>query len=340
MPALQKNFSLLPYNTFGIDAKAEWFFPVSSAEKLIEFLADNAFLKHQKRLILGGGSNVLFTSDVEGVVLYNQIKGIRVVAEDEKSVFVQAGAGEVWHELVLHCLEKNWGGIENLSLIPGSVGASPIQNIGAYGVELKDIFHSLEAIQLETGKRETFSHAACRFGYRDSIFKREAKGKYFICSVTLQLSKIHQLNTSYGAIQSELTEMGIQKPSIQDISRAVINIRQSKLPDPAVIGNGGSFFKNPVVESAHLQQLQQEFPNIPHYPQPDGRQKLAAGWLIEQAGWKGKRLGNHGVHDRQALVLVNYGGATGSEILDLAQKIQAAVSAAFDVQLETEVNIV
>lgn len=340
MPNLQANISLLPYNTFGIDVQARWFFRVKSTTSLSELLADNGFFRSQRSLILGGGSNMLFTQDFDGLVLYNQIKGKEVLSEDENHVYVKVGAGENWHEWVLYCLQNNWGGIENLSLIPGSVGAAPIQNIGAYGVEVKDVFHALEAVQLETGTSHVFNHQDCQFGYRDSIFKRHAKGKYFITSVTFRLDKKHQLHTSYGAIQAELEQMGISNPSIQDISRAVIHIRQSKLPDPAVIGNGGSFFKNPVVEKADFEALRAHYPGMPHYPQPDGQEKLAAGWLIEQAGWKGKRFGNFGVHDRQALVLVNYGGAKGSDIVGLSRQVQEAVEAQFGVLLEPEVNLV
>jgi UDP-N-acetylmuramate dehydrogenase len=307
---------------------------------LIEFLADNAFLKEKQKMILGGGSNVLFTQDFDGVILHNQILGKELIKEDDEHVWVKVGAGENWHEWVMYCLQNNWGGIENLSLIPGSVGASPIQNIGAYGVELKDVFHSLEAIQMDTAKIQTFDRDSCQFGYRDSIFKRHAKGKFFICSVTFRLTKKHKLHTGYGAIRSELERMGVSDPGIQDISRAVIQIRQSKLPDPAEIGNGGSFFKNPVVEKALFESIQKQYPNMPHYPQPDGREKLAAGWLIEQAGWKGKRFGNYGVHKRQALVLVNYGGANGAHIVSMSKEIQADVKHQFGVTLEPEINLV
>lgn len=340
MPELQANISLLPFNTFGMDVKAKWFFSITSQTALIEFLADNGFLKNKQKMILGGGSNVLFTQDFDGVILHNQILGKEIVKEDDEHVWVKVGAGENWHEWVMYCLQNNWGGIENLSLIPGSVGASPIQNIGAYGVELKDVFHSLEAIQMDTAQVHTFEKEACQFGYRDSIFKRHAKGKFFICSVTFKLNKKHQLHTGYGAIRSELERMVVSDPGIQDISQAVIQIRQSKLPDPAKIGNGGSFFKNPVVEKALFESIQKQYPNMPHYPQPDGREKLAAGWLIEQAGWKGKRFGNYGVHERQALVLVNYGGANGADIVSMSKKIQADVSHQFGVTLEPEINLV
>lgn len=340
MPDLQANTSLLPFNTFGIEVIAKWFFRVTSQTALIEFLADNAFLKEKQTMILGGGSNVLFTQDFEGVMLQNKILGKEIISEDEDHVLVKVGAGENWHEWVMHCLENNWGGVENLSLIPGSVGAAPIQNIGAYGVELKDIFHSLEAIKMDTAQPRVFERETCQFGYRDSIFKRHAKGKYFITSVIFKLNKKHQLHTSYGAIQTELERMDVSTPSIQDISKAVIHIRQSKLPDPAVIGNGGSFFKNPLVNQSKLHSLQERFPNIPHYPQPDGQEKLAAGWLIEQMGWKGKRIGNHGVHDRQALVLVNYGGANGADIVALSKEIQRAVEGKFGVSLEAEINLI
>lgn len=340
MSELQSHISLLPLNTFGMDVKAKWFFRVMSPMALIEFLADNAFLKEKQKMILGGGSNVLFTQDFDGVILHNQILGKELIKEDDEHVWVKVGAGENWHAWVMYCLQNNWGGIENLSLIPGSVGASPIQNIGAYGVELKDVFHSLKAIQMDTAKIQTFDRDSCQFGYRDSIFKRHAKGKFFICSVTFRLTKKHKLHTGYGAIRSELERMGVSDPGIQDISRAVIQIRQSKLPDPAEIGNGGSFFKNPVVEKALFESIQKQYPNMPHYPQPDGREKLAAGWLIEQAGWKGKRFGNYGVHKRQALVLVNYGGANGAHIVSMSKEIQADVKHQFGVTLEPEINLV
>jgi UDP-N-acetylmuramate dehydrogenase len=287
----------------------------------------------------GGGSNILLTKPVNALVLKNAVKGIEVVNETSDYLDIKAGAGEIWHEFVAYTVANGWGGIENLSLIPGSVGASPMQNIGAYGVEIKDVFVSLEAYELATGKIEVFSNAACEFGYRESVFKRNLKGKYVILSVTYRLQKNPQFRTSYGAIQSELEVMGINELSVAAISKAVIAIRQSKLPNPEVLGNAGSFFKNPVVTHEKAMDLLNSFPDLPHYVQTDGSEKLAAGWLIEKAGLKGKRIGQCGVHDKQALVLVNYGGATGKEIYALSQLVLDTVLEKFGVQLEREVNI-
>jgi UDP-N-acetylmuramate dehydrogenase len=290
------------------------------------------------RIILGGGSNVLFTKDFEGLVLINEIKGINVKHETEDEVIVQVGAGENWHGFVLYAIEKGWGGIENLSLIPGSVGASPMQNIGAYGVEIKDVFFELEAMDIRTGEIKYFDKDACDFGYRESVFKKSAKDQFFITRVTYKLTKRnHKLNTSYGAIEAELEQAGVQ-PSIKSISDAVVSIRKSKLPDPKEIGNAGSFFKNPVIEEAQFQKLQKSFPDMVNYPSDSGV-KIAAGWLIDQLGWKGKTFENYGVHKNQALVLVNYGGAEGEQIWDLSQQIIDAVKEKYDIQLEREVNI-
>lgn len=332
------NFNLQAHNTFGINAIAKEFSRFSSIDEL-----EN--LVHQKNnsplLILGGGSNLLFTQNYEGLVLKNEILGKTVIKEDENHVWVQVGAGENWHDFVIYCIENNWGGIENLSLIPGNVGASPMQNIGAYGVEIKDVFESLEAFHLTSKEVHTFNNKACKFGYRESVFKRDLKGQYVICNVTYKLTKKdHKLSTSYGAIQEELKKMGIQEPTISAISQAVIAIRSSKLPNPAEIGNAGSFFKNPVVSSDIFENLQKNHPTIPHYKQADGTVKIPAGWLIEQAGWKGKVVGNTGVHKKQALVLVNYGNATGKEIFDLSETILQDVFSKFGVALEREVNIV
>jgi len=329
--------SLKTYNTFGIDAHATDLLLIESSEQLQEVLkkqtAENFF-------ILGGGSNVLFRQDLPRTVLLNRIQGKQVVEEDANEVTIAVGGGENWHDLVLWTLENNWGGLENLSLIPGTVGAAPIQNIGAYGVELKDVFVGLEAIELVTGEEQVFSAEDCAFGYRDSYFKRAGKGKYFITQVYLTLNKQPKVNISYGAIQDVLQAEGIQNPSIQDVSRAVIHIRSSKLPDPAKIGNGGSFFKNPELEASVFAQLQTNFPSIPHYAAPAGNVKVPAGWLIEQCGWKGQRRGNAGCYEKQALVLVNLGGASGAEIWALAEEIMASVKAKFSVVLEVEVNVI
>ena len=338
MARLKENHSLHSLNTFGLAVKARWFMALDSEKAALEFLMDNL---HPERpmLILGGGSNVLFRRDYPGLLLLNRIMGRTVVDEDEDHVWLRVGAGENWHETVLYTLAQNWGGLENLSLIPGCMGAAPIQNIGAYGVELKEVFHSLSALHLSTGAVHEFDRAVCQFGYRDSVFKRKAKGQYLITSVTLRLSKKPELNTSYGAIETELQRLDL-RPSIHSISQAVINIRQSKLPDPAEIGNSGSFFKNPVISRAQFEALQAQHPQVPHYPVSDAEVKVPAGWLIERAGWKGHRRGNHGVHDRQALVLVNHGGASGEDIFQLSEDIMASVGDQFGLQLEREVNVI
>ena len=335
---LQSDFPLKQYNTFGIEAKAKLFARFESVEEL-QTLLQMPELQKEEKLVLGGGSNLLFTKDFDGVVLQNGIKGIKVLQEDDAHVYVEAGGGEVWHTFVLYALQQNFGGVENLSLIPGTVGAAPLQNIGAYGVELKDIFHELEAVHLQTGEARTFDNATCKFGYRESIFKNEMKGQYIVTSVVFRLNKKHTLNTSYGAITTTLEEMQVQQPSIQDISAAVCHIRQSKLPDPKQIGNAGSFFKNPEIPVEQYQQLKEQYPAIPSYPVSDSTVKVPAGWLIEQCGWKGKVLGNYGVHKNQALVLVNYGGAQGYQLLQLANDIIASVEQKFSIQLQPEVNI-
>jgi len=323
-------------NTFGIDVVAEKFAEFSNLEELKSIFS----VKQEKFMILGGGSNVLFTQDYDGLIIKNNIKGYEVVQTEGEYIYVKSGAGEPWHSFVLKTIEEGLCGLENLSLIPGCVGASPMQNIGAYGREIKDVFHSLEAYHIETGEIHTFSNEACKFGYRESVFKNELKGQFIILNVTFKLSTKHILNTSYGAISAELIEMGITNATIKDVSNAVVAIRSSKLPNPAEIGNAGSFFKNPVVEEYMLEQIQKHYPDIPYYPAPNGCVKLAAGWLIEQAGWKGKTIDCYGVHAKQALVLVNYGGATGQQIYDLSTALLADVYAKFGVQLEREVNIV
>jgi len=338
MPRLKEHVSLQPLHTFGLPVSARWYIEIESQRAALEFLMDNLH-PPAPILVLGGGSNVFFTQDVDRLVLHNRILGREVIDEDEQHVWLRVGAGENWHQIVLFALQNEWGGIENLSLIPGSMGAAPIQNIGAYGVELKEVFHSLEAIALETGQVRTFTREECEFGYRDSIFKRWAKGKYLITHVTMRLDKQPQLNTSYGAIETELQRLG-KAPSIHSISEAVLNIRQSKLPDPAEIGNAGSFFKNPIVSQARFEQIQSQYPTVPHYPAGDDQVKVPAGWLIETCGWKGHRVNQHGVHAKQALVLVNYGGATGQDLYQLSEDILQSVRARFGIELEREVNVV
>ncbi len=330
---------LKPFNTFGIAAKAAVLARFNDLRSLRELVLSPE-LHRMPRLVLGGGSNVLFTQDFAGAVLLNEVPGIGLVSESDNEVVVKAGAGVVWHEFVLHCVAQGWGGLENLSLIPGKVGAAPMQNIGAYGVEIKDRFHSLEALRISDGEVVTFSKSECAFGYRESFFKREGKDRFVILSVSFALSKgAHVLNTSYGNIQEELQRMGITQPTLLDVSNSVIAIRRSKLPDPAVLGNAGSFFKNPVVPTSLAEAIKQEFPAAPAFPAGEGHVKLAAGWLIEQAGWKGKRAGACGVHDRQALVLVNHGGATGKEVYALSEAVLRSVRERFGVELEREVNM-
>lgn len=320
-----------------MNVTARWFAEVRTHEDLSE-LCELAEKKNSAKFILGGGSNILFTKDVDALVMKNDIHGISVVSENENEVVVKAGAGEVWHDLVLFSIKNNFGGVENLSLIPGSVGAGPMQNIGAYGVELKNVFHSLEAFHLRDKVVKTFSADECKFGYRESVFKHELKDHFFISSVTLCLSKKPKFNITYGALEKELEKMGVKELSIAAISQAVINIRTSKLPDPKVIGNAGSFFKNPVVSAEKHAQLKKDFPEIISYANGNDF-KLAAGWLIEQCGWKGKRFGDAGVHKDQALVLVNYANAKGKEIFDLSTEILKSVKEKFGVELEREVNI-
>lgn len=337
MPYLQNQVALKTYNTFGLEANARYWMEVEDEIQTREFIIDNLG-NSARTFILGGGSNILLMGDLDALVLKNNILGKDVIWEDENHLHLRLGAGENWHSCVEYCVEKNWGGIENLSLIPGTVGAAPIQNIGAYGVELKDVFVYLEAMDLRTGITRSFDLEACEFGYRDSIFKRSKKGTYIITRVVLQLSKKPVLNTAYGAIEAALEKM--EGPAnIEKVSKAVISIRQSKLPDPAKLGNAGSFFKNPVIDLAQFESLQVDYPDIPHYPQEKGV-KIPAAWLIQQEGWKGKRFGNFGVHEHQPLVLVNYGGATGREIFDLSQRIMDSVKTRFGIELMREVNVI
>ncbi|NQY08724.1 MAG: UDP-N-acetylmuramate dehydrogenase [Flavobacteriales bacterium] len=333
-----KNYSLHKLNTFGIDVNAKLYCEINSTDELIEIIGSDDF-KNNQVLILGGGSNLLFTKDYNGIVVKNNLKGIEVVEENNDHVSVTVGGGENWHEFVMHCVNNNYGGIENLSLIPGNVGASPMQNIGAYGVEVKDTITKVEAIDLSDGAIKVFSNADCNFGYRTSVFKQELKNKYLISAVTFQLTKQPTFNTSYGAITSELEAMGVTDLSIKNISKAVCNIRSSKLPDVKVTGNAGSFFKNPVIDSSTFEKLKSDYPEVANYPQPNGKVKLAAGWMIEQCGWKGKRIKDYGVHPQHALVLVNYGVSNGQDIYNLSGEIIASVEEKFSVTLEREVNI-
>ncbi|MBL0133853.1 MAG: UDP-N-acetylmuramate dehydrogenase [Chitinophagaceae bacterium] len=330
-----ENISLKPYNTFHIETTARYFSILNDADSLQELPLGN-----QPLMVLGGGSNMLLTKNFDGLVVKNEIMGIELVHEDPEFIYVSAGAGENWHGFVMHCISKGWGGLENLSLIPGSVGASPMQNIGAYGVELEDVFWSLEAWHIQEKRIHTFTKSDCAFGYRESVFKKSLKGKYIILKVTYRLHKKPVFHTSYGAITQELDRMGVTEYSVSAISEAVIRIRTSKLPDPAIIGNAGSFFKNPVVSNETYEQLKASFPTIVAFPQLDKSVKLAAGWLIEQCGWKGYRSGDAGCHASQALVLVNYGNATGKQIYDLSEKILQSVISRFGISLEREVNII
>ena len=335
---IQENISLKPFNTFGLNAQARYFVKVENIQDLNEALSLDAY---PDKFILGGGSNMLLTKDLNCLVIHIALKGIEVVDQQENEVLVKAGAGENWHQFVLKCLEQDFGGIENLSLIPGNVGAAPIQNIGAYGVEIKDVFESCEALNIQTKKIEIFTKEACQFGYRESVFKQEKKNSYVIVNATFRLTKAqHQLHMEYGAITTELETMGISNPTIQDISKAVISIRESKLPNPKEIGNSGSFFKNPVISITHFEKLKSNFPEIPSYIVSANEIKVPAGWLIEKSGFKGKTFNDYGVHKKQALVLVNYGNAKGSDILNLALLIQKTIKQIFGITIETEVNII
>jgi UDP-N-acetylmuramate dehydrogenase len=337
MSLMTENQSLKLFNTFGIDAAARYFGTFSTQEQLAALLATTP----APPLVLGGGSNILLTRDVDGLVLKNEMRGIEIVDEDDDYVYVQAGAGENWHEFVQVCLGHDWAGTENLSLIPGCVGAAPMQNIGAYGVEIKDIFYELQAWNLNDDRVYSFSLNDCAFGYRESVFKQKYRNQFIILNVCFRLRKVPVFHTAYGAIREQLEIMGVQDLSIQAISQAVIRIRQSKLPDPAQLGNAGSFFKNPTIPDEQFERLQAEYPDIiGHRVTGTETIKLAAGWLIDQAGWKGFRRGDAGVHDKQALVLVNYGKATGEDIYNLSEEILQSVDRKFGVQLEREVNII
>lgn len=355
MKSLAENISLRAYNTFGIEAKARFFGEFGSEEDLRALLEEakdhrpHPGVRSRSQppvFILGGGSNILLANDIEGFVFKNEVHGIEELHEDNDYVYIKAGAGENWHRFVLYCLERNWAGLENLSLIPGNVGASPMQNIGAYGVEIAEVFWSLEAFHLQEQKVVTFTLGDCGFGYRESVFKNKYKGQFAILNVTYRLRKKPVFHTAYGAIQQELEKMGVKDLTIQAISQAVINIRSSKLPDPNVTGNAGSFFKNPEITVFEYEALKKKFPDVVAYALVNGNYKLAAGWLIEHCGpgtetsWKGYREGDAGVHPRQALVLVNYGNATGKNVYDLSERILQSVQQKFGVLLEREVNII
>ncbi|GAB2598787.1 UDP-N-acetylmuramate dehydrogenase [Spirosoma areae] len=338
---IESHVSLKPYNTFGIDAYARYWVNITTEEDLQTLLKLSDFIDTPK-LILGGGSNVLLCQNFDGLAVKVSIHGLEVVREADDHIYLTVGAGVNWHELVLFCVGRGYAGMENLSLIPGTVGAAPMQNIGAYGVELEQIFESLTAVHILTGEKRLFTHADCEFGYRESVFKRELKGQYIITNVTFQLNRQPTFHTRYGAIQETLAAMGVSDDnlSIKAISEAVIRIRRSKLPDPAQIGNAGSFFKNPEIPVTQFNSLMSQYPDLPGYPLSNDRVKVPAGWLIEQAGWKGYRSGDAGVHTKQALVLVNYGNATGDEILALAKQVQNSVLEKFGITITPEVNVV
>jgi UDP-N-acetylmuramate dehydrogenase len=335
---IQHNFSLKKYNTFGIEAKAKLFVAVQSQEDLKNILAAN---QSQQKFILGGGSNMLLTKDIDALVIHIDLKGKKITAENEDFVWVESQAGENWHEFVLWTIAQNFGGLENMSLIPGNVGTTPVQNIGAYGTEIKDTFVSCEAMTIENQAIKTFNKEECQFGYRESVFKNEAKNQYVITSVVFKLSKRnHKINISYGDISAELTKNDITNPTLKDVSNAVIAIRQSKLPDPKELGNSGSFFKNPILLRSDFEKIHKQFPEMKYFDISETQVKVPAGWLIEQAGFKGKRFGDAGIHKNQALVLVNYGNASGQEILNVSKDIQKTIFSIFGIHIEAEVNII
>ncbi len=332
------HFSLKKFNTFGIEAKARKFVAVHNVAELRAVLEQN---KSQKKFILGGGSNMLLTKDVDALVIHLDLKGKKIIEEDEDFVWVESQAGENWHEFVLWTIENDFGGLENMSLIPGNVGTTPVQNIGAYGAEIKDTFVRCQAMKIETQALNTFTKEECHFGYRESVFKNEVKDQYIITSVVFKLTKRkHNINTSYGDISAELAKNNITIPTLKDVSNAVISIRQSKLPDPKVLGNSGSFFKNPIVLKTDFEKIHQQFPEMKYYEVSETEVKIPAGWLIEQAGFKGKRFGDAGIHEKQALVLVNYGNATGLEILNVSKIIQETIFKTYGIRIEAEVNVI
>ena len=334
-----ENYPLLKLNTFGIDVKAKYFTSINTINELIEVTKTNVF-KDLELLILGGGSNILFTKDFDGLVILNNIKGKEIIDQNQQSIFLKIGAGENWHELVMYCVDNGWGGIENLSLIPGNTGTAPMQNIGAYGVEIKETFIELEALEISSGKIVKFNNSDCEFGYRESVFKNKMKNQYIILNITLELKKNPVLNINYGDVKAILESQNIKNPGIKEVSNAIISIRQSKLPDPKKIGNSGSFFKNPIVRLNQLELIKKKYPNVVNYEINDNEFKIAAGWLIERAGWKGKKFNNYGIHEKQALVLVNYGLANGMEIFELSEKIILDIKDKFGITLEREVNII
>ncbi|HKJ46813.1 MAG TPA: UDP-N-acetylmuramate dehydrogenase [Balneolales bacterium] len=338
---IYEDYPLKNLNTLGVNAKASLLAEITNEEQLIEIICDNSY-NNMNKMVLGGGSNVLFVDDFQGLILKMDIKDISVIKKDNENVWVKAGAGVLWHDLVIYCVQHNYAGVENLSFIPGTVGAAPLQNIGAYGVEIKDVFDSLEAIDLKTGEKKLFRKEDCKFGYRDSVFKHELKGRYVITSVVLRLNKKPVFNLSYGTLQSTLEEMGYDNNNItiKAVSDAVIKIRKSKLPDPDKIGNAGSFFKNPEILKSRFEKLKLKYKSIPGYPVDTHKMKVPAGWLIQQCGWKGKAVGNTGTYKNQALVLVNHGGASGREIFNLSSEIRKSVKDKFDITLEREVNVV
>ena len=335
---IENNYDLTNLNTFGVKAETKFFAEINKEDDIYELFSRDEF-KNNPRLFMGGGSNILFTENFQGIVVQNKLKGIEIVKEDENSVWVRSLSGEVWHDLVLFAVEKNLWGVENLSLVPGTVGGSPMQNIGAYGVEVKETIDNVEVVDIETGEKKTLSNQECNFGYRDSIFKKEAKGKYFIIAVTFKLSKIPAPNLSYKILSQYMEEKKFSPTTPKNISNSVSEIRKSKLPDPKLLGNAGSFFKNVFVNQDSLQELKNNYPDIPSFEE-DGVVKIPSGWLIEKCGWKGKRVGNVGVHEKQALVLVNYGGASGKDIVNLANSIILSVKEKFGLNLTPEVNIV
>lgn len=334
-----ENYPLLKLNTFGIDVKAKYFTFINTINELIELTETNVF-KDLELLILGGGSNILFTKDFDGLVILNNIKGKEIIDQNQQSIFLKIGAGENWHELVMYCVDNGWGGIENLSLIPGNTGTAPMQNIGAYGVEIKETFIELEALEISSGKIVKFNNSDCEFGYRESVFKNKMKNQYIILNITLELKKNPILNINYGDVKAILESQNIKNPAIKEVSNAIISIRQSKLPDPKKIGNSGSFFKNPIVSLNQREQIKKKYPNVVNYEINENEFKIAAGWLIERAGWKGKKFNNYGIHEKQALVLVNYGLANGMEIFELSEKIILDIKDKFGITLEREVNII
>ena len=335
---IQTNFSLKNHNTFGIEASAKQFVAVHDTTELKTILEQN---KTEKKFILGGGSNMLLTKDIDALVIHVDLKGKKIIKEDEDFAWIESQAGENWHEFVLWTIDQNFGGLENMSLIPGNVGTTPVQNIGAYGAEIKDTFVSCEAMSIENQEMRSFTKAECHFGYRESVFKNEAKDQYVITSVVFKLTKRnHKINTSYGDISGELAKNNITNPTLKDVSNAVIAIRQSKLPDPKELGNSGSFFKNPILKKSDFEKIHHQFPEMKYYEVSETEVKVPAGWLIEQAGFKGKRFGDAGIHKNQALVLVNYGNATGQEILEVSKTIQKTIFETFGIHIEAEVNVI